>query len=245
GIGLALTMELAKQGNVIATVRDLSKAEGTPLKTMPNVTVVQLEAESESSILKAASEIANLAPTGIDALWNNIGVSNISKASYSMENIGLGDLTREITINAVAPIVFTTRLLPLLEKRDTRKIVFITSLAGSMTSLAGMPAVVSMLQLKYTYSTSKTTLNSLINLLHIQLIDKNFTIVPMHPGFVLTDMTAGNPMVSQQPPNIALPPELTPMRPEQSATCMVTFVEKQTASDKFALYDFNGKEHPW
>ncbi|KAK9449716.1 uncharacterized protein V1518DRAFT_449702, partial [Limtongia smithiae] len=236
GIGLAVVKKLAAKGDVIATVRSVSKAAA--LTAISNVKLVQLEAESEESIASAASEIAKLAPTGIDLLWNNIGVYNISGSKYAIDDIKLDTLNREITINAVAPILLTTKLLPLLAKRETKKVVFVTSLLGSITAMGtALADFVRAYEIGYSYSASKTTLNALINFLNIQHKPEGFTFIPIHPGLVETDMTAQE--------ELSLAASVPKLSPDASAEGMISVVENVTSEDKLVIRDYAGEEFPW
>ncbi|KAK9447716.1 uncharacterized protein V1518DRAFT_376100 [Limtongia smithiae] len=237
GIGLSLVEHLSKEGEVIATVRDASTVANTPLSAFPNVKIVELEAESEESIAKAAVEIEKLAPTGIDVLWNNIGVYNISKSDSAVEKIKLDVLSREVVINAVSPVAVTVKLLPLLEKRDTRKVVFLSSLVSSVSTMGSMPQFITEYGLSYAYSASKSAQNAIVNFLNVQLQPKKFTIVSIHPGLVATDMMA---QAMTQTAEVS-----GAITPDESATGMIAVVDKLTAEDKYVLRDYAGNEYPF
>ncbi len=70
GIGLELVKVLSSHGDkIIATARDPDAA--TALKAIPNlVGIVKLDLGDLDSLAPAATEIARLAPDGIDELWN-------------------------------------------------------------------------------------------------------------------------------------------------------------------------------
>ncbi|KAJ8097699.1 hypothetical protein POJ06DRAFT_283104 [Lipomyces tetrasporus] len=235
GIGLRLVQNLAKKdGIVVATVRSKAKVAGTPLTSIDNVRIVELEAESQASLDAAAAEIALIAPTGIDELWNNVGVYNVNNSPISMTTVGYEGYQRDLTVNVVAPIYFTSKLLPLLEKRDTKKVVFISSIAGSLSASIQMESILSELEIPYNYASTKTALNMAVFYLHKEFKSKGFAFIPIHPGLVATDMYHGKDNFGD------------PISPEESAKSLISTVEKIDPKHySFSLTNYDGTILPW
>ncbi|KAK9241782.1 hypothetical protein V1506DRAFT_465630, partial [Lipomyces tetrasporus] len=235
GIGLRLVQNLAKKdGIVVATVRSKAKVAGTPLTSIDNVRIVELEAESQASLDAAAAEIALIAPTGIDELWNNVGVYNVNNSPISMTTVGYEGYQRDLTVNVVAPIYFTSKLLPLLEKRDTKKVVFISSIVGSLSASIQMESILSELEIPYNYASTKTALNMAVFYLHKEFKSKGFAFIPIHPGLVATDMYHGKDNFGD------------PISPEESAKSLISTVEKIDPKHySFSLTNYDGTVLPW
>ncbi|KAK9243118.1 hypothetical protein V1506DRAFT_406680 [Lipomyces tetrasporus] len=229
GIGLALATQLNQRGHtVIATVRSKAKAADTPLASLPNVKLVELDADNLATIDSAVDDIEKIAPEGIDELWNNFGVYNLGQNSTSVRTVVPADLQQVFQINATAPIYLTSRLLPLLEKRATKKVVFVSTLAASFDFTKKFAEMLAQWNAPFIYGASKSALNMAALYFHLQLNQSGFTIVPIHPGVVLTDM---NPMGQ--------------IETEESATKMLEVVDPVTAKDDFVLRSYDGSVVAW
>jgi hypothetical protein len=127
------------------------------LKVLPNVIgIVQAEMSDLKSLPRVVSDIYRLAPDGIDELWNvrEVDGRNLTycetNTSRKIQNAGSttvrGPLTEidpirfheELGINVVAPVAITQGLLPLLRKRQTKKVVFMVSAMGSSQIASAM-----------------------------------------------------------------------------------------------------------
>ncbi|KAK9469764.1 hypothetical protein V1512DRAFT_200296, partial [Lipomyces arxii] len=244
GIGLSLGTQISATSKVIATVRSKEGSKSSALFKLNNVEVVELDVFSESSIDAAVKEIETLAPTGIDGIWNNAGVSNVSNVDFEMAPVNFDGLQKEITTNAIGPSYLTSKLIPPLEKRTTKKIMFISTLAGSLTAMSNMPDILDDLALPYTYSTSKIALNSLGFFLYHQLSKKGFTVLLLHPGVVLTDMAKG--AFSEDGEVKKLPVEiLTPNESSEKLIQTTKDVDGQASDYRFALRNYDGTIWPF
>ncbi|KAK9312462.1 hypothetical protein V1524DRAFT_456493 [Lipomyces starkeyi] len=94
-----------------------------PLASLPNVTLVELNADNLATIDSAVAEIEKIAPEGIDEFWNNLAVYNLGQNGTSVRTIVPTDAQKIFQINLTAPVYLSSKLLPLLEKRATKKIV--------------------------------------------------------------------------------------------------------------------------
>ncbi|KAK9319783.1 hypothetical protein V1517DRAFT_27765 [Lipomyces orientalis] len=229
GIGLALATKFSKRGDtVIATVRSKAKAVGTPLASLPNVTLVELDADNLATIDTAAADIEKIAPEGIDELWNNLAVYNLGENETSVRKIVPADAQKVLQINFTAPVYLSSKLLPLLEKRATKKIVFVSSVAGSADFTKSYAELLAQFGAPYIYGASKSALNMAALYFHNELNSSGFTIVPLHPGVVLTDM---NPQGQ--------------IDTEESTTKMLDVIDALSAKDDFVLRSYDGSIVPW
>ncbi|KAK9469765.1 hypothetical protein V1512DRAFT_17359 [Lipomyces arxii] len=244
GIGLALATQISTTSKVIATVRSKEGSKSSALFKLNNVEVVELDVFSESSIDAAVKEIETLAPTGIDGIWNNAGVYNVGKADVNMAPVDFGSLQKEITTNAIGPAYLTSKLVPLMEKRTTKKVMFISTLVSSFSLVSDMKDMIDNLSLAYTYSTSKIALNFLAFFLHHHLSKKGFTIIILHPGVVTTDMA--KEAIPEDATNIDQSFEtLTPDQSAEKLLQTVKELDSKKSDYKFVLTNYDGSILPF
>ncbi|KAJ7824673.1 hypothetical protein B0H14DRAFT_3110900 [Mycena olivaceomarginata] len=134
------------------------------------------------------------------------------------------DLATYLNVNVLGPHRAIRAFLPALRARKTRRIIVISSSSGSITQQA-LPGSIG---LAGCYGTSKAALNMLMVQFHNELQgeEPRFTVVPIHPGWVATDMVVG---CLQQPSAKAILKLVDGLTPEQSAT----------------FYRFDGEKLPW
>ncbi|KAI9016639.1 hypothetical protein DFJ74DRAFT_634863 [Hyaloraphidium curvatum] len=221
GLGLEFVRQIAARwpgGRIAACVRDLSKGDEVRKAGGGKVEVVQLDADSESSISKAAAEIERLFPDGIDVLVNNAGrlISGVPPLETTGEQLNSTFLT-----NVVGPVLISESLVPSLHKKETKVILNISSIMGSMARSASGGDV--------SYRVSKAALNMATHCFAKTLGPEGFIVVPIHPGWVSTDM--GGPTA--------------PVSPEQSVKGMLDVVESLGEGDNGRFRSFDGGELPW
>lgn len=175
GIGLELTRQLARRGDVvIATVRNAAGAGDLP----PGVRAMTLEVTDPRSIDALAADLSGVA---IDVLINNAGVSSSAK---SITMLDWGEMARAFAVNATAPMMVTRALLGNLRRGTRRCVVNISTQLASIANNTGGSS--------YPYRASKTALNQLTVCLANELRPEGFTCVAVHPGWVRTDMGGPN-----------------------------------------------------
>ncbi|KAK9350469.1 hypothetical protein V1523DRAFT_429016 [Lipomyces doorenjongii] len=230
GIGLALAVQFSKQGDiVIATVR--SKANAGTLASLPNVTLVELDADDIATVDSAVAEIEEIAPEGIDELWNLMeesrNVQHWSEDGLS-PHILAPDMQRIFLVNVTTPTYLASKLLPQLEKRKTKKIVFVSSCNASFDYSKSSAGHLTKAEAPFIYGASKSALNMSAWYFHNQLNSSGFTIVPIHPGLVVTDMNPFGAISS-----------------EESAKKMLDTVDALSAKDEFFLRNYDGSVLAW
>ncbi|KAL3458723.1 hypothetical protein BJX64DRAFT_291876 [Aspergillus heterothallicus] len=172
GLGLELVKQHSKTGkyHVFATVR-------RPTNTIPtadNIVQLTLDQANPDSVRAAASEIAEL-----DTLIINAAIG----ADEHLLTTSESRLSEYMNTNIAGPIRVVKAFLPALLKRNTRKIVLISSEAGSLS-----------LQVDNTfgfhgpYAVTNAAANMVAVQLHNELRSWGFTVVAVHPGWVATDM---------------------------------------------------------
>ncbi|KAK9429264.1 hypothetical protein V1505DRAFT_408917 [Lipomyces doorenjongii] len=228
GIGLALVLaaQLSEHGyTVIATVRSKEKIRGTAIAQLNNVKFVEMEAVDYGTIDSAVAEIENIAPEGIDEVWEcaleNLGVYKLGleRDEASIRSIDAVELETHFKVSVVAPTYFTSKLIPLLEKRQSKTIVFVSSAGSSLEVTKQSAEFFTSAGVIPGYAASKSALNMYF---HMQLQSLDFTVVPIHPGIVFTDMYVAGPGI----------------------TAEESVVDPLTSSDEDLLRNYDGSTFP-
>ena len=228
---------MAKRSNVkvIATVRSLEKAEKLILlkNKIGNVEIVTLDVSSEESVDALDAQLKKVAPDGIDVF--------ISNAAYFDCLYTVKDAPRRIWIdhyktNVLGPILTYQVLYPYLVKKETRKIVFISSLGGSIGQY--FPFSVS------AYGQSKAALNYTGKELSSELQAENFTVISLHPGVVSSE-GAEEFKAKINDPALVEVLELLVITPETSAIKQLQIIEGLTKESTGKFFSYDGSEIPW
>ena len=213
GIGLELARQYSADGwHVIGTAREPAAAKDL---IELDVQIVQLDVTDQDSVDRMANELGD---QSIDVLINNAGV--LSRLQ-SIKEVDFEQFNRTMAVNTVGPIRVTQALLANLQAGKTRKIINVSSVAGSIASKSsgGM----------YGYSESKAALNMFTRSLAGELRADGFTCIVIHPGWVQTDMGGSS----------------APVTVQESAAGIRKVVENLTAADSGEFWTFDGQHLPW
>ncbi|OZJ02556.1 hypothetical protein BZG36_04329 [Bifiguratus adelaidae] len=170
GIGLEFVKELLAWGNkVIAGARNPSTATKLQGVKSDNLYIVQLDVLDINSIKQAYVEVNKIAPKGLDVIVNNAG---------TVLAFGLNLETDVLQVSRT--------FMPLLEKRQRRLLVTISSNVGSNAIVAGMKQNF----LGASYLVSKAAVNMLNTVFTYYYEPNGIVVLPIHPGLVKTDLTS-------------------------------------------------------
>ncbi|KAJ2957026.1 hypothetical protein NQZ79_g7209 [Umbelopsis isabellina] len=222
GIGLELVKQLAAKGNtIIASARNPEgSSELQKLVDNKKVFSVKLDVQSEESVKAAVDKVNEISPEGIDVLINNSG---IIAPKPSVSHTAKPELWSDIyETNVVGVVRVTQHFLPVLRKKDTRQVINIGSDSGSL-ELANRP------DLNAPYHCSKAALNMFTRCLSHDLQNEKFTIVSIHPGWVITDMGGKQAALTT----------------EESVSSMVKVFEGYTQKDNGWYGNWKGERMPW
>jgi NAD(P)-dependent dehydrogenase (short-subunit alcohol dehydrogenase family) len=216
GIGLELARQYHAAGwDVIATARDPDAAK--ELRAIgSDVLIPRLDVASQESVDALAKSLGN---RPIDLLVNNAGV--FASRGTKLSDLDVGDFERSLQVNTIGPIRVTQALLPNLRAGKGRKIVGITSTLGSIANNTDGGF--------YGYRESKAALNMFMRTLAAELRSEGFICIPMHPGWVQTDM--GGPSAH--------------LTPEESVTGMRKVIEQLKPADSGKFFEYDGSNPPW
>ena len=192
GIGLETVRQLAASGvHVLLAGRDRAKAaaaaqalqgEGLPVEA------IALDVTDEASIAAAARDVAERHGR-LDILVNNAGILRDEMGRKPSEQ-SLAAWRDTFETNLFAVVAVTTAFLPLLHKSSEGRIVNVSSILGSIALHADPASPIYDFKVP-AYNVSKTAVNAWTVQLAHELRDTNIKVNAVHPGYVKTDMNAG------------------------------------------------------
>ena len=169
GIGLEYCRQLKEQGHqVIAVCR-------SPSEDLQDLGV-QIEADVDLTSDTAVEDLVKrLNGKRIDVLINNAGIVE----RISLDNLDFESIRRQFEVNAIAPLRFTSALLPNLTSGS--KVILMTSRMGSIGDNTSGGS--------YGYRMSKVALSMAGKSLAHDLKPRGIAVAILHPGLVKTRMT--------------------------------------------------------
>jgi NAD(P)-dependent dehydrogenase (short-subunit alcohol dehydrogenase family) len=186
GIGLELARQYAAGGwNVIATSRHPSGDPGLAALTdlaakYPQVAVERLDVTDTGTIHAVAQKYHD---QPIDVLLNNAAAveptfaADMEKVNQPYDKIDFDAARHDFDVNTLGPMRVAQAFMPNVERSKQKKLVSITSLAGSFAR--PLPGSTGM-----NYSASKAALNKYMVLLSIAMKPKGVIVALTQPIFV-------------------------------------------------------------
>lgn len=219
GIGLEFVKQLLAQGHdVVATARDPQAAPVLDQLQQANsrLSLLPLDISDESSIAAFAAA-ASVAP--VDVLINNAGIYGPRDANLG--SLRTADWAEVMLVDVIAPMMLTQALLPALRKGKDRRIAFLSSMMGSIADNSSGGS--------YLYRSAKAGLNQAVKSLSVDLANDQFIVLPLHPGWVQTDMGGPNAMIDTR----------------TSVTGLLQRIQGATAADSGKFLNYDGKTIAW
>lgn len=169
GIGLEYCRQLKDRGDeVIAVCRE-------PSEELQNLGV-RIESGVDLTNQEAVRDLVKkLDGKKLDVLINNAGIVE----RISLEQLDLDSIRRQFEVNAIAPLYFTSTLLPNLSSGS--KVIMMTSRMGSIEDNTSGGS--------YGYRMSKVALSMAGKSLAVDLKPQGIAVAILHPGLVKTRMT--------------------------------------------------------
>ncbi|MHA2251907.1 MAG: SDR family oxidoreductase [Candidatus Kariarchaeaceae archaeon] len=226
GLGLEFTKQYLENGDkVISTSRQASNSkelQELKVKYRDLLIIKNLDVSAEESrhqLFKETSEEIEK----LDILINNAGIkSGNEKSRYKFGELDQEDLCRSYLVNSVSPLMIAEKFSRLMKGGEKPIIVNITSINGCISKKNRIGG--------WGYSASKAALNMITKMLSVELKDKRFIVVTIHPGWVKTPMTID---------------EDAPMEPEESINGMIKVIASLENQDNGKFLDWKGNEIPW
>ena len=223
GLGLALARRFLDEGFLVfagqygpdGALGRLGEQFPSQLRIIPQ-DVTDLKSVSES--VRRVAETSD----SLDILINNAGV-NFPQSKLPLPELDLedGHLESMMDVNGFGPLRVTRQFLPLLENGRLKRIVNISSEAGSIEDCGR--------ESWFGYCMSKAALNMQSSLLQRYLKPKGFKVLAIHPGWLRTDM--GGPEAE--------------VDPEVSAQAIFALATRKWLPDDPIYMDYTGKPLNW
>lgn len=209
GIGLELCKALKAQGaRVVAACRKPSPSlEALGVETISNV-----EVGSDDGV---ATLVTALGERRVDLLINCAGILKGS----SLESLDFDSMRAQFEINSLGPLRVTAAVLPNLGEGS--KVALITSRMGSVADNTSGG--------QYGYRMSKCALNIAGVSLAVDLKPRGIAVALLHPGFVRTEMTAGNGLIDA----------------DESAAGLLARIEELNLSNTGGFWHTSGEALNW
>lgn len=185
GIGLELVRQSVAKGYAVTAACRRPDAADELLALRDahrDLDVLPLELADPRSLDRFVHELDGRA---IDVLINNAGI--YGQRDATLGNVDPGAWQQAFHVNTIAPLVLTQKLLPQLRKGEERRLAYISSKMGSIADNTSGGS--------YVYRSTKTALNQVVKSLAEDLASEGFIVLPLHPGWVRTDMGGPNGLI--------------------------------------------------
>lgn len=227
GLGLELVRQYAVDGwRVVACARS---AAASGLREVADrvpgrVGVHALDVTDHAAIDQLAAELSG---TPVDVLLNvagTMGSQSFARQGLAIQRFGAvdyGDWMAILAVNLLAPMKMAEAFVEHVSASAHKKIVTLTSIVGSISGnqRGGL----------YAYRSSKAAANAMMKSMAIDLAPRGIIAVPMHPGWVRTDM--GGPAA--------------PVGQEESVSGLRRVIAGLTPRDAGRFLQFDGEELAW
>ena len=224
GLGLEFARQYAASGwKVIATSRrpdaatDLRKIQG-------DVTIRMLDITNDRQIHAIADEFRGAT---VDILLNNAAIHGPRDEKASFGALDADAWLQVLRVNAIAPMKITEAFLPQVQASKQKKIVFISSRAGSISERGLLPH--HQRGGPYVYRSSKAALNAAAKSLAFDLTPLGVSVIILHPGWVRTEMGGTKAALDQ----------------ETSVAGMRRVISQSSVADNGVFVNYDGTEIPW
>ncbi len=219
GLGRCLAEAYLGQG---ATVFGLDRAkQGDELARTYGDRYRPIECDiTDEAAVRAAAEVVAGVAGAVDLLINDAAIYREKPFDEVPEfDADLARLT--FNVNAVGPLLVTKHFLPLVLAGAGKKIVNISSEAGSISQ--------NWRSREYAYCMSKAALNMQSVILQRRVRDDGVKVLAIHPGWMRTEMGGAEADID----------------PSESAAGIVAVIARETDPDGHMYFDYTGKPWEW
>lgn len=196
GLGLETARQLAQEGTKVLMASRNAERGAEAVQRLKDegldVESVQLEVTSESEV-DALLNYIDSTYGKLDVLVNNAGIMHSGEPTgVNTAEVVKAEVLREtFDVNFFSLVGLTQKLLPLLKKSDSGRIINVSSILGSNTVQSDESSPWSGIK-PFAYNASKSALNSFTVHLAAALKDTNIKVNSAHPGWVKTDLGGKN-----------------------------------------------------
>ena len=228
GLGLALAARFLENGcQVFAGFYGIDARGLEALKAVhgDQLEIVPLDVGSDDSVAAAAEKIAAKTDS-LDVLINNAAIIG-QKDSTVEDELDFNDMLAVYNINALGALRVARSVLHLLRAGEMKRIVNISSEAGSMAARVRRGQ-----RTRYAYCGSKAALNIQSILLQNHVAEYGITVSLVEPGWLRTFLASTEKCT------------IAPTEPDESAEKMWAFVHRQPPA--YMFHDlFQERQFDW
>jgi NAD(P)-dependent dehydrogenase (short-subunit alcohol dehydrogenase family) len=218
GLGLEFARQyLAAGDRVIAGARDPDAARA--LKALPGHERLSVHALDVADGASVAAFRRAVGDQPVDILIANAGVMGGDRQDRLAE-LDWNAWLDAFAVNTLGPVRLAQAFADQVAAGRDRKMIAITSRMGSTDDSSGG---------HYIYRASKAALNNAWRNLALELKDRGVVCIPVHPGWVRTDMGGAE----------------APLTPEQSIASLRAHIDRWTLADSGRFLSWDGAELPW
>jgi len=232
GIGYGLVSTLASRNNTVIYAGTRNPTNSTVLqqlaKQYSNIKVVKLTSANVEDNQAVAQQIER-EQGRLDVVIANAGVGGEFATAAT---VGIDNFKETFEINTLGPLVLFQAVHALLQKSQKPIFTAVSTILGSIKSQQdqekGWPIL--------SYGASKAALNYVLVKIHQE--NPDLIAIPIHPGWVQTDMGNGGAKSNGL--------EKAPVTVEDSVNGIISLIDKaerKTHSGKF--FDYQHKEISW
>lgn len=207
GIGFEFVKQMSALGwNIIATTRKPEKSDELNALAEANdrIIVEQLDVTDHARIEALAEQYKD---QPIDILLSNAGITpRYGSAFRKVDGVDFAKAEQSLAVNAIAPLKLAQAFMGHVAASKDKKIVVISSKAGSFDLSPKMPMM-------YSYRASKAALNMYMYTLSFESVKQDVIVTLLSPGQVNTTNIPG---IKPMPGSI---------EPEESVGKMLTVID--------------------
>ena len=214
GIGLEFARQYAQDGwQVHATYR----TSGSALESVAGVHCYPLEVTNDDELQQLKQQLSDVT---LDVLIINAGIYGQGDAFFGHTDKKLW--LDAFQVNTMAPLKIAEAFVENVARSEKKTITALSSKMGSMADNGSGGS--------YVYRSSKAALNAVMKSMSIDLADEfGINVVTLHPGWVITDMTGTNALITT----------------EESVKGMRGVLDASSNADRGKFLDYKGNEIPW
>lgn len=196
GLGFETSRQLGKEGATVLMASRNKEKGRKAVQTLRDegleVEFVQLEVSNEAEVDALVRHI-DTRYGKLDVLVNNAGIMHSGEpGGVNTAEIVKAEILREtFDVNFFSLVSLTQKLLPLIKKSESGRIINVSSILGSNTVQSDEASPWSGIK-PFAYNASKAALNSFTVHLAAALKDSGIKVNSAHPGWVKTDLGGEN-----------------------------------------------------
>ncbi len=219
GLGFRLAEAYLEQGATVFGLDRLDQTAELSRSYGDRFHALQCDITDEDQVRRAAEEVAR-ATGAVDLLINNAAIY-LERPFTEANEFDADTARRTFDVNAVGPLLISKHFLPLVLAGSGKKIVNISSEAGSISQ--------NWRSREYAYCMSKAALNMQSVILQRRVKDDGVKVLAIAPGWMRTAMGGAD----------------ADLDPSESASGIVDVIARNSTLDGPMYLDYTGKVWEW